>query len=144
MRANLALSLLAVLCLVASDAQAGPQDDLMAQARLGNLEGVNKALGAGANVNALNADGSSALSVAYFWPEVTKLLLSKGAKPDLGSASAVASAAANYSTEVLKLLLDAGADPNKPTLLAPATGIRMMIAGEQAKGKAANQANIKA
>src|SRR5436190_1057796 len=48
------------------------------------------------------------------------------------------------SADVLKLLLDAGADPNKPTSVSSASGIRGLIATERAKGKAANQANIKA
>ncbi len=144
MRNVLVVVVVAVLSLGTVDAFAGANEDLMTAVKAGQLEGVEKALGAGANVNAFNADGFTAITGAYFWPEITKLLLSKGANPNLGPGSAVTGAAANYSTESLKLLLDAGADPNKPTVVSSADGIRKMVAAERAKGKAANQGNIKA
>lgn len=115
-------------------------------ARKGDVAGVNKALEAGADVNATDKDGGTALDGAFLSPEVTNLLLEKGADPNKGSYPALISAANCYSLEVMKLLLDAGADPNKvgKKMVDPGAGIRALIDTEKAKGKKANKDMIKA
>src|SRR4051812_12736058 len=140
----LTLLLLPALCLFSVQAFAGPNEDLWAACKTGNLAGATKALDSGAKVNAMDPDGGTALAAAFLWPEVTKMLLSKKADPNLGSSNPVVGAASYYSIDSLKLLLDAGADPNRPVYASSVAGIRKMIAAERAKGGAANQTNIKA
>jgi ankyrin repeat protein len=123
---------------------AGPDEDLIASCMKGDLDGVRKALNDGANVNQLDANGNTAIAVSYFWPEITSLLVSKGADPNLGDYPALISACNNYSAEVVKILLDAGADPNKVGVTDPSQTFKSLIANEKAKGKDANQAAIKA
>lgn len=138
-------ALFACLAAFASPAHATPNDELMAACKAGNLEGARKAIEAGAAVNALDpASGNPALSAAFFWPDITRLLLEKGADPNLGAQKPLFQAAMFYSTEVMKLLLDAGADPNKPSLTDPAALFKSLIAAERGKGAAANQALIDA
>src|SRR5689334_75055 len=110
---------LLLLLVGASTASAGPQEDLFAACKVGDLAGVQKALDAGAKPNTLNAEGGSALAQAFFWPEIVKLLLEKGANPNLGKHKPIFQAAIFYSKDVMKLLLDAGADPNLPSLQEP-------------------------
>ncbi|MCB0488100.1 MAG: ankyrin repeat domain-containing protein [Cyclobacteriaceae bacterium] len=97
---------------------AGPNEDLFSACKSGNLSGVESALKAGADANAIDASGNSVLANAFFWPEITKLLLSKGANPNGGKYPAIIQAANNYSVEVMDLLLAAGADPNAPGEIA--------------------------
>ena len=79
-----------------------------------DLEGVKKAVEAGADVNAPNsASGQNALAYSYFCPDVTKYLLEQGCDPNGGSYPALVSAASVASYDVMKLLLENGADPNK-------------------------------
>src|SRR4051794_8905074 len=104
-----ALSVLSALCLFSVEAFAGPNEDLWAACKTGNLAAATKALDSGAKVNSMDADGGTAIAAAYMWPEITKLLLSRKADPNLGSGSAVVGAASYYSVDVLKMLLDAGA-----------------------------------
>ena len=124
---------------------AGPDEDLFAACRTGNLDAAQKALSSGASANALDASGNSALNSAIFYPEITQLLLDKGADPNLGKYTPLTSAATFYSTEVMKLLLAKGADANKVATIEtdPAATYRKMLADEQAKGKAANKTTIK-
>src|SRR5688572_17148948 len=122
---------------------AGANEDLTAACKQGDLAKVTAAINAGADVNAL-IDGNPAIVSAFFWPDITKLLLEKGADPNLGDYPALLQASSNYSTEVLKLLLDAGADPNKPGKSDPSVTFKTLIAAEKAKGKNANDALIKA
>jgi ankyrin repeat protein len=140
-----ALRLIAVslFTLSATLALAGPNEDLLAAVKKGNLAGAEAAIAAGADVNFLT-DGNAPIASAYFWPDITKLLLEKGADPNRGGSKALFNAAMFYSTEVMKLLLDAGADPNKPSLTDPAATFKTLIATEQAKGKDANKAMINA
>jgi hypothetical protein len=95
-------------------------------------------------VNKADANGNTAIASAFFWPEITALLLEKGADPNLGVYPALISACNVYSVDVAKMLLSAGADPNKPGISDPAVTFRTLIANEKAKGKDANQAAIKA
>jgi ankyrin repeat protein len=98
-------------------ANAGPQDDLYAATMNCDIAAAQKALAAGANVNTLNPKNNmSVLSQAYFCPEIAKLLLEKGADPNIGSYAPIVSAASVASIEVMKMLLDKGADVNKPAM----------------------------
>lgn len=125
-------------------ALAGPNEDLIAACRQGDLEAVKKAVEAGADVNFKNGDGATPISSAFLWPEITGYLLEKKADPNGGLYPALVSASANYSIDVMKLLLDAGADPNKPGVVDVAATMRSLIEKEKAKGKDANNALINA
>lgn len=120
-----------------------PDLDLITACRIGDVAKATAAVGAGADVNHLEA-GNGPLTSAFFWPEVTRLLLDKGANPNLGDFPALVQATLYYSTDVLKMLLDAGADPNKPAVIDPSGTFKTLIANEKAKGKAGNKAMIKA
>jgi len=122
---------------------AGPGEDLISACKKGDMEGVQKALSAGADVNFTDADGNTPVSMAFFWPEITSLLLEKGADPNKGVYPALISTCNNYSVEAAKLLLDAGADPNKTGMSDPGVTFRTLIAAEKAKGKDANKIAIK-
>lgn len=111
-------SLVLTTLLLISTAMAGtPNEKLLEACRQSNLKAAEKALTAGADANGLDAEGKSMLANAFFSPEVTKLLLSKGGDPNGGKYPAIINAANNYSTEVVTLLLAAGADPNLPGIL---------------------------
>lgn len=107
----------------------------MTACKQGDLAGVKSALNAGADVNAPDANGNPAIAAAFFWPDITKLLIEKGADVNAGSYPALVSAANNYSVDVMQILLDAGADPNKGGNIDPGAGLRAMLAAEKAKGK---------
>ncbi|MES2620435.1 MAG: ankyrin repeat domain-containing protein [Bacteroidota bacterium] len=140
---NTLLSAFAVIAfLFTSTGVSASQEDFFKAAKECNVEGINNALNAGANVNALFEDGRNALIYTIFSPEATKLLLDKGCDPNGGNYPAVIQAGTFYSTEVMKMLLDAGADPNKPGLTDPSATFKTLIANEKAKGKSANQALI--
>jgi ankyrin repeat protein len=136
--------LAAAALFIMQQSMAGPTEDLIASCKQGNIDGVRKAIEAGADVNKADADGHTAIASAYFWPDITRLLLDKGADPNGGVYPALISACNVYSVDVVKMLLDAGADPNKPGMSDPKATFRTLIAAEQAKGKKANQAAIKA
>lgn len=134
-------AILPTLILCAS-ALAGPQDDLFTAAAQCDVAGIQKALDAGADVNALNSSNQNALASAFFCPDATRLLLDKGCDPNGGEYPAVIQAANNYSVDVLKMLLEAGADPNKVGIVDPGLSINKLIETEKAKGKAANKTMI--
>ncbi|MEP7363174.1 MAG: ankyrin repeat domain-containing protein [Acidobacteriota bacterium] len=75
---------------------------------------VQLLLDAGANANARNLDGATALIYAIEDPATTKLLLERGADPNLrtgqGLTALLIAAQRNGSYPVTKLLLDKGAD----------------------------------
>ncbi|MCD6010529.1 MAG: hypothetical protein K0Q79_391 [Flavipsychrobacter sp.] len=123
---------------------AGPNEDLITACKQGDLEGVKKAVEAGADVNFKNSEGATPISQAFLWPEITSYLLERKADVNGGMYPALVSATANYSTEVMKLLLAAGADPNKPGVVDVAVVMQTLIDKEKAKGKDANQAMINA
>jgi ankyrin repeat protein len=135
---------LGLLILVSQSIFAGPNEDLINACKKGDIDGVKNALTAGADVNMIDGNGNTAISVSYFWPEITKLLIVEGADPNKGSYPALISACNVYSTEVVKILLDAGADPNKTGISDPSVTFKTLIANEKAKGKNANQTMIKA
>jgi len=126
-----------------TNAFAGADEDLHKACKQGDLEGVKSALAAGANVNKLE-NGNAPIASAFFWPEITKYLIEKGADPNAGDYPALIQACNNYCLETAKILLDAGADPNKVGVTDPANTFRTLIANEKAKGKSANQASINA
>jgi len=126
-----------------TNAFAGADEDLLKACKQGDLEGVKSAIAAGANVNKLD-NGNAPIASAFFWPEITKYLIEKGADPNAGDYPALIQACNNYSYDVAKILLDAGADPNKVGVTDPANTFRTLIANEKAKGKSANQASINA
>lgn len=123
---------------------ASPNDDLVNACKQGDMAGVSAAINAGADVNATDASGNTPIGSAFFWPEITKLLLDKGADPNGGNYPALLQACASYSTEVVRMLLDAGADPNKPGLTDGSGTYKALIDAENAKGKKKNKAMIKA
>jgi ankyrin repeat protein len=144
MKNRLTFVLVAIVC-IGTHTFANSSEDLINACRQGDLAGVQAALDAGADVNATDASGNTAIGNAYFWPEVTKLLLEKGADPNGGNYPALITASNVYSTEVVKLLIDAGADPNKPGLIDQSGFYKDLIEKEKAKGKKkANKALIKA
>ena len=125
---------------------ADSNEDLFNACKQGDFAAATAAIAAGADVNSTDASGNTPLGNAFFWPEITKVLLDKGADPNGGNYPALLSACAGYSTEVVKLLLDAGADPNKPGITEPGLdSYKSLIEAEKAKGKKkANKALIKA
>lgn len=141
---NTRVLFLGFLLLVSQSILAGPDDDLINSCKKGDIDGVNNALVAGADVNMLDGNGNTAISVSYFWPEITRLLLEKGADPNKGNYPALISACNVYSAEVVEMLLAAGADPNKTGISDPSVTFKTLIANEKAKGKSANQTLIKA
>lgn len=114
-------------------------DDLITACMQGDIDGVKTALNAGADVNKANASGATAISVAYFWPEITKLLIEKGADVNGGMMPALVSASSCHSVDVVKMLLDAGADPNKKGEVNMKAFWQSKLDEEKAKGK--GQAN---
>jgi bla regulator protein blaR1 len=95
----------------------GLDRDLYEAAESGDIDGVNKMLAAGANVNAaINGDGSALIAAARRGHlEMARLLLDRGANPDLGvrgDGSPLIAAAGRGDMEMAQLLLDRGANPN--------------------------------
>ncbi|MES2704609.1 MAG: ankyrin repeat domain-containing protein [Bacteroidota bacterium] len=124
--------------------QAGPNEDLVTACRQGDLEGVKKAIGAGADVNLKGADGNTPIASAYMWPEITQYLIDQKADPNASNYPALLSATGSSSIDVMRILLNAGADPNKPGIVDVGATMRMLIDKEKAKGKDGNDAMIKA
>jgi ankyrin repeat protein len=126
-----------LLCIFFGSAQcfATSNDDLITACMQGNLDGVKKAVEAGADVNFINPTGASPLCAAAFWPDIVQYLLSKKADPNGGKNMPLVSAATYDAPETMKILLDAGADPNKGTELNMNGVYDKMIADEEAKDK---------
>ena len=97
-------------------------DQLVQAAERGNLTDVQDALKGGADVNAKNTNGLTALMMASYcgytngnYAEVVKLLLDKGADVNIKGKeglTALMEASSGGNAEVVKLLLDKGADIN--------------------------------
>jgi ankyrin repeat protein len=139
--------LLVVLMFVATrQLNAQNNDELITASVKGDLATVKKNIEGGANVNYLNAQGQTPISVAFFFPDVTEYLLSKGADANGGDSPSLTMAPRFYSVEVMKLLLKAGADPNKPAVVKVdlAAPIRKLLEEEKAKGKKGNKYMVKA
>ena len=127
----------AAICLASSFVFAATGSDgrrLVDAARGRDASEVRELLDAGADVNARQPDGATALHWAAHWDdaELASLLLHAGADVDADGAYGVTPlslAAANASASLVELLLDAGADPNAardsgetPLMRAAATG----------------------
>src|SRR4051812_29061600 len=137
----LLLSILAACPLFAQDNAA-----LIKAAFGGDLETVKKNVEGGSNVNYINDQGQTAISVAYLWPEITSYLISKGADVNAGTYPALVAAPRYYSVEVMRMLLKAGADPNKiaEVKVDVAAPVRKLLEDEKAKGKKGNKYLVKA
>jgi ankyrin repeat protein len=110
----LGVSYLLLTLFAATPADAGSADVADAAQRQ-DLSAVRALVGKHADVNAAQADGTTALHWAVHWNDVdaAKLLLRAGARPAVTNrygASPLSEAAASGSSELVKALLDAGAD----------------------------------
>lgn len=106
--------ILSLSLLISFASFADPNEDLIKACQQGDLNGAKAAIKAGADAKAIDASGNAVISSAFFWPEITKLLLENGADPNGGKYPAIIQAANNYSLEVMDILLAAGANPNAP------------------------------
>ena len=106
---------------LAAEAQANKErseNDLVLQARDGNLDKVRRLLNAGVSANAVNRKGGTALggAAALNHIEIVRVLLDAGANPNartkIGGATALMFAAVSGHREVVKMLLGAGANPH--------------------------------
>jgi ankyrin repeat protein len=94
---------------------------LIAAAQSGDMQMVEQLIDF-VDINALDKDSGTALQVAALAgkKDVVKLLLDRGANPNLGAGrweNPVTAAANNNTPEIMLLLLTAGADPNTPGIL---------------------------
>ncbi len=112
-------SAVALLCLVwAGPVAAAPEDDLFAAIVRNQKANVEKALGAGASIEALNKDGDTPLVVAasYDRTAIVELLIQKGAgisSRGKDQDTALHRAAKHSKSTTLELLLAKGAGPNE-------------------------------
>ena len=136
----------ALLLLFSINLYSQNDDALIKSAYTGDLAAAKQLVEAGANVNYKNAAGQTPLSLAYLFPEITELLLSKGADANGGDYPALVAASRYYSVDVIKMLLKAGADPNKIAVIKVdlAAGVRKALEDEKAKGKKGNKYLVKA
>jgi ankyrin repeat protein len=126
---RIALLMVCIFLLPAIFAEASTKEknvQLVKAAERGNLADVQDALNGGADVNAKDIFGWTALMRASYggytygrYAEVVKLLLDKGAdvniiKTDEGTTALMAASSGGYA-EVVKLLLDKGANVNIKT-----------------------------
>jgi uncharacterized protein len=98
---------------------AGPELDTFEAATLGDLDRLTDLLAGGADVNAVSADGFTALHFAAFFgkPDAAHALLERGADVDARgrgwmTGTPLHSAASGRHVDVVEILLAAGADPN--------------------------------
>ena len=91
--------------------------DLLNSANQGDLKGVKKALKKGADINAVDYNGNSALMKTKT-KAIAELLLSEGANIELSNEkgeTALIIYSKRNNIEIITLLLNKGADPNKET-----------------------------
>jgi len=122
LRHSLATSLAVLMTafLLVSRASAGPNDELVAAASAGDLERVKAHVSRGANVNATDSNGKSALMLASATGnvEVVRLLLTAGAQVNAVTPegdTALMAAAFRGHLQVVRILIARGADPNLRT-----------------------------
>jgi hypothetical protein len=139
------LTLLAILSCACS-VLAQNNDEMIAASFKGDFDAIKKNVDGGADVNYKNAQGQTAISLTYLYPDITQYLISKGADVNGGDTPALVSAARYYSVDVMKILVKAGADANKPSVVNVdvAAPVRKMLEEEKAKGKKANKYMVKA
>jgi len=131
---SFALKTLSAVLLSAMAGTAFAQADIADAARKGNTTEVEHLLKRGADVNAQQADGATALQWAAYRGDakLAELLLKAGAKPDLANrdgATPLWLAAARGDAGVVQALLNGGADANeqlplgrRPLMLAARSG----------------------
>ncbi|HEV2704253.1 MAG TPA: ankyrin repeat domain-containing protein [Steroidobacteraceae bacterium] len=131
---SFALTTLAAVLLAATAGTAFAQADLAGAASQGNKTEVERLLKSGADVNAQQADGATALQWAAYRGDakLAELLLKAGAKPDLANhdgATPLWLAADRGDAAVIEALLKGGADANeqlplgrRPLMLAARSG----------------------
>ena len=117
MRLAIVTGLSVVLAWAATTAEAGPGHTVADAAEAGQASAVRALLDAGADMNATQPDGTTALHWAAFRndAEVAELLVRAGADPNARNAYGthpLSLACTNGSSRLVKLLLQAGADPN--------------------------------
>src|SRR6187549_1136162 len=135
-----------LILLSATVLMAQNNDELIAASFKGDFDAIKKNVEGGADVKYKNAQGQTAISLTYLYPNITEYLISKGADVNSGDTPALVSASRFYSVDVMKMLLKAGADPNKPAVVNVdvAAPVRKMLEEEKAKGKKANKYMVKA
>lgn len=140
-------ALLTICLLLCSILLPGQDNDaLITACAAGNFASVKTHVEGGANINYKNAGGTTPISAAYMWPDITAYLLGKGADANGGDFPALVNASRFYSVEVMKLLLKAGANPNKiaEVKVDMAGPIKKLLEEEKAKGKKGNKYMVKA
>ena len=145
---NLAIALFTAIALLSLPPGTGAQSGtpmpgtpaLIEAARAGDAESVRALLDGGADVNARQGDGATALHWAAHRNSLaaTRLLLDAGADPNAANdldATPLWLAAENGSAPMTELLLDAGADPNltlvmgeTPLMIAARSGAAETVA----------------
>lgn len=106
---------LATALLTATQCFAGPTEDMWESFKTHDVSRLRSAIEAGADVNALDKNGSPALNSAVIWQDMTQMLIE--AKANVNEAGKIdmtplMTAAMMSSPESMKALLDAGANPN--------------------------------
>jgi ankyrin repeat protein len=120
-----AMLFFALLTAVFSTAWAGTNEDLLVAAQKGNVAGVTAALAAGADINARDSNGWTALQTAAAnrdmveftkTQDIVKLLIEKGAdvnaRDKYGGTALIWATSVTHPIEIAKLLIAAGADVN--------------------------------
>ena len=145
---TLGLALVAAIALNHSLFSATPGRAIIQAVRDDNQSLVAGLLGRGADVNAQEPDGSTALAWAAIRAnaDVARILLAAGADPNLTNSYGIgplALAIENAARGIVQLLLDNGADPNLPrengeTPLMTATRMNQVDVMELLLGHGAN------
>ena len=119
MKAVIRSSVLGALCLAVLIGAGAPDAPVADAAMRGDVDAVRQLLREGADVNAAQGDGMSALHWAaeHGDPELTEMLLYAGATIDvvtrIGEYTPLHIASRNGVSEVVSVLLAAGADANR-------------------------------
>src|SRR3990167_7161700 len=98
----------------------GPNEDLFRAARTGNSAGVEAAIAAGADINAVDADNNTALMIALArsYADIARLLLDRGSdvfhKNKCGE-TVLNRAASSGFIDIVQFILDRGANVNQAT-----------------------------
>lgn len=138
MRARLRGSVLGALCVTVLLAAGPPEAPVADAAMRGDVEAVRRLLRDGADVNAAQADGMTALHWAADRgdADLTRVLLYAGANPEvatrIGAYRPLHIAARNASLEVISALLDAGAHVDARTEPGGTTPIHLAATGGDA------------